>query len=81
MHDGYAALGPRPHGAPRQIDTLRHVLGAVQAAQVQALVDDVAAATRIVAYGVGREGLCMRAFAMRLGHLGLQVGETAPAAD
>ncbi|WMS43043.1 SIS domain-containing protein [Acuticoccus sp. MNP-M23] len=35
------------------------------------LVDAIAAAKRIVVYGVGREGLMMRALGMRLYHLGL----------
>lgn len=35
------------------------------------LVAEVAGARRVVAYGVGREGLMMRALAMRLYHLGL----------
>jgi 6-phospho-3-hexuloisomerase len=36
-----------------------------------AFVDGLAEARRIVLYGVGREGLMMRALAMRLYHLGL----------
>jgi 6-phospho-3-hexuloisomerase len=36
-----------------------------------ALAEEIAAARRVVAYGVGREGLMMRALAMRLYHLGL----------
>ncbi|XWN30222.1 MAG: SIS domain-containing protein [Devosia sp.] len=48
-----------------------------------ALVEAIADARRIVTYGVGREGLMMRAFAMRLFHMGLDVGVqgdmTAPA--
>lgn len=36
-----------------------------------AMAEEIAAARRIVAYGVGREGLMMRALAMRLHHLGL----------
>ena len=39
--------------------------------QQHALVAELAQARRIVAYGVGREGLMMRALAMRLYHLGL----------
>ncbi|MGP1397129.1 MAG: SIS domain-containing protein [Inquilinaceae bacterium] len=35
------------------------------------LVDAIRAARRIALYGVGREGLMMKAFAMRLYHLGL----------
>lgn len=35
------------------------------------LVDEILKSKRIALYGVGREGLMMRAFAMRLFHLGL----------
>ncbi len=38
---------------------------------LRALVEDLAAAQRVVTYGVGREGLMMRALAMRLYHLGV----------
>jgi 6-phospho-3-hexuloisomerase len=38
---------------------------------VDALCDEICAARRIATYGVGREGLMMRALCMRLGHLGL----------
>lgn len=47
------------------------VFGRVDDAQVQALVSEIAAARRIALHGVGREGLMMRALAMRLFHLGL----------
>ena len=40
---------------------------------LSALVEELAAADRIAAYGCGREGLMMRALAMRLHHLGLDV--------
>ena len=43
----------------------------VDPASLHALVEELASARRIVAYGVGREGLMMRALAMRLYHLGL----------
>eukprot|EP00899_Mesostigma_viride_P018305 jgi/Mesvir1/26476/Mv16146-RA.1 len=36
------------------------------------LAKEIAAASRVVLYGVGREGLMMKALAMRLYHLGLQ---------
>jgi 6-phospho-3-hexuloisomerase len=38
---------------------------------LEALAAEIIAARRVVAYGVGREGLMMRALAMRLYHLGL----------
>jgi 6-phospho-3-hexuloisomerase len=40
--------------------------------QVTALCDAVLAARRIGIFGLGREGLAMRSFAMRLFHLGFQ---------
>jgi 6-phospho-3-hexuloisomerase len=42
----------------------------VDPAALQSLVEELAVARRIVCYGVGREGLMMRALAMRLYHLG-----------
>lgn len=47
--------------------------------QTEKLVDSVASARRIFVAGAGRSGLMMRAFAMRMMHLGLDVyvvGET-----
>ncbi|MGQ0564195.1 MAG: SIS domain-containing protein [Gemmobacter sp.] len=43
----------------------------IDPAAMAAMVAELAAARRIVAYGVGREGLMMRGLAMRLYHLGL----------
>lgn len=57
--------------AARAADELRAATAAVDAAGFAALVAEIAQARRIVAYGVGREGLMMRALAMRLYHLGL----------
>jgi 6-phospho-3-hexuloisomerase len=58
------------------------VLSRVDDAQVGALCDEVLTARHIVVHGLGREGLVMRGFAMRLMHLGLPsavVGDmTAP---
>lgn len=55
----------------------------VDAGALDALVEEIAGAGRIALHGVGREGLMMRALAMRLHHLGLDatpVGDmTAPA--
>lgn len=42
-------------------------------AELAALVEALASARRLALYGCGREGLMMRALAMRLHHLGLQV--------
>jgi 6-phospho-3-hexuloisomerase len=46
------------------------VLSQVSEAEVVALRDAILSARRIAVYGVGREGLAMRSFAMRLMHLG-----------
>jgi len=43
----------------------------IDTGQVEALVAVIAGARRIALYGVGREGLMIKAFAMRLYHLGL----------
>jgi 6-phospho-3-hexuloisomerase len=59
------------------------IAAAVQAIDPDAFagfVAEIAAAARLVLYGVGREGLMMRALAMRLYHLGLDahvVGDMA----
>jgi 6-phospho-3-hexuloisomerase len=50
-----------------------HVLSRVQADEVEALSGAILEADKIVLYGLGREGLVMRGFAMRLMHLGLNV--------
>jgi 6-phospho-3-hexuloisomerase len=46
------------------------VLSRVSESEVAALCDAILRARRIVVYGLGREGLAMRSFAMRLMHLG-----------
>lgn len=43
----------------------------VDPAALRGLAEEISEAKRIVCYGVGREGLMMRALAMRLYHLGL----------
>ena len=53
------------------IDEIRDVLRRGAGAQAQRLCDELLAARRIATYGVGREGLMMRAVCMRLMHLGL----------
>jgi 6-phospho-3-hexuloisomerase len=52
---------------------LEDALGTLNQQEFGALLDAVAAAGRIALHGVGREGLIMRAFAMRLFHLGYNV--------
>lgn len=62
---------------------LGDVVRAVQVSELDRLCDELVAAQRIAVHGVGREGLMMRALAMRLFHLGLDahvVGDmTTPA--
>jgi 6-phospho-3-hexuloisomerase len=58
----------RVSGAAEEI---RASAAGVDQAALGTLVEELAKARRIVAYGVGREGLMMRALAMRLYHLGL----------
>jgi 6-phospho-3-hexuloisomerase len=53
------------------LDEIRGVLEAGAAAEVDRLCGEVLKAHRIACYGVGREGLMMRALCMRLMHLGL----------
>ena len=57
--------------ARRAADEIAGVIGGVDPAEVDALVAALAGAKRIAVYGVGREGLQLRGFAMRLFHLGL----------
>jgi len=47
------------------------VLDAVSDGDVEAMCREIRGARRIACYGVGREGLMMKALAMRLMHLGL----------
>jgi 6-phospho-3-hexuloisomerase len=65
------------------LDEIRDVLEAGAPAEVDKLCDELQKANRIACYGVGREGLMMRALCMRLMHLGLDahmVGDmTTPA--
>ena len=49
----------------------RQVFERLDTEQIQAFVDAIKAARRIILIGVGREGLSTRAFTMRLMHLGL----------
>ncbi|TDV39082.1 3-hexulose-6-phosphate isomerase [Paraburkholderia caballeronis] len=66
--------------ADRALDDVRSVFGRLPNDALDPAIDALASAARIVCYGVGREGLMMRAFAMRLYHLGLDahvVGDMA----
>lgn len=58
----------------RQIITeIDRVLSKVDEAEISALEEAILKANQIIVYGLGREGLVMRGFAMRLMHLGLKV--------
>lgn len=64
----------------RALDELSGVLAALDEAQVARAVEAIAGAGRVGLHGVGREGLQVRGFAMRLHHLGLRpfvVGDMA----
>ncbi|TAM98591.1 MAG: SIS domain-containing protein [Rhizobiaceae bacterium] len=70
------------HFYAKAMDDLAGVFDRIDDAAVARAVDEIARADRIVLYGVGREGLQIKGFAMRLFHLGLKaavVGDmTAP---
>ncbi len=57
--------------AARAAEEIRAAVAGIDPAQMHSLVQELARAQRIVCYGVGREGLMMRALAMRLYHMGL----------
>lgn len=52
---------------------LAAAVGRMDEATLQPTIEAIAAAERVMLYGCGREGLMMRALAMRLHHLGLKV--------
>jgi 6-phospho-3-hexuloisomerase len=53
------------------LEELRDVFLAISESSVVRMVDRLASARKIFTYGVGREGLVLRSFCMRLFHLGL----------
>lgn len=55
----------------RAAEELRVAAAGVDPAALVGMVEELAGAGRVVCYGVGREGLMMRALAMRLYHMGL----------
>jgi 6-phospho-3-hexuloisomerase len=68
------------------LDEVRAVLTALTSEATDSLIREITGARRLALYGVGREGLMMKAFAMRLYHLGLDahvVGDmtTPPVGD
>ncbi len=63
-----ASLADRAEGAAGE---LARAAAGIDPAEMDALAAALSGAGRIVLHGVGREGLMMRALAMRLHHLGL----------
>jgi 6-phospho-3-hexuloisomerase len=57
--------------ARQVLDEAGAVFAALASDAAGRLCDEIVAANRIACYGVGREGLMMKAFCMRLMHLGL----------
>jgi 6-phospho-3-hexuloisomerase len=57
--------------AGRAADELKLAAQGVDPSALAGMVEELAKAGRVVCYGVGREGLMMRALAMRLYHMGL----------
>jgi 6-phospho-3-hexuloisomerase len=66
--DGAATVRAMAHQALLEIDA---VLGNVATDSGERMCNEVLKAGRIACYGVGREGLMMKALCMRLMHLGL----------
>ena len=65
--------------AARILDDLRDILAAVDPQKAELICSDIRKANRVFVAGAGRSLLMMRAFAMRLMHLGFVVyvvGET-----
>ena len=62
-----------PNQYSQALQELSDVFDRIDEAPVGAAIDAIAAARRIALYGVGREGLQIKGFAMRLFHLGLNV--------
>ena len=58
--------------AARAASEIGAAVQGVDPAALDGMVRELALARRIVCYGVGREGLMMRALAMRLYHMGLE---------
>jgi 6-phospho-3-hexuloisomerase len=55
----------------RALEEIGAVLDRIPAADIELLCSEIRAAGRIACYGVGREGLMIKALCMRLMHLGL----------
>jgi len=57
--------------ARQSLEEVGAALAEVDSEEVEALSGAIAGARRVVCYGLGREGLMLRAFVMRLVHLGM----------
>lgn len=57
--------------AARAAAEIRDAVAAINPDALAALIHELASARHVACYGVGREGLMMRALAMRLYHMGL----------
>jgi len=55
----------------KAVAELTDVINRIDPVQVDALIELLAKANRVVVYGVGREGLMLKALTMRLFHMGL----------
>ena len=55
----------------KAVAELTDVINRIDPVQVDDLIERLAKANRVVVYGVGREGLMLKALAMRLFHMGL----------
>lgn len=64
--------------ARQVLDEAGAVFAALASDAAGRLCDEIVAANRIACYGVGREGLMMKAFCMRLMHLGLDAHVSGP---
>ena len=64
-------MKPLPELADEALTELGAVFSALSPDAAEPLLDELVQANRIALYGVGREGLMMRALTMRLFHLGL----------
>ncbi len=58
---------------PGIINRLEEIIGQISEQEFQSLSEDIGTATHVALFGVGREGLVIKAFAMRLYHLGINV--------
>ncbi|MBV8105925.1 MAG: SIS domain-containing protein [Hyphomicrobiales bacterium] len=61
------------HLAKGALSDLSAVFGSMPEDALDGLVEEIVRARRIVVFGLGREGLMMRGFAMRLFHMGRNV--------